>query len=98
MERGQRRVSDYASQVILWHRLFVGCGAAALILLVLAGLLFFALKIPRVFRSLTGRTRRKADRGEAGKTAALAGKDLPPEERKSMAGEEVPGRKELDEV
>lgn len=51
---------DYAAQMTLYHNIFRICSIAALCFFALAIVLFFTLKIPRVFGKLTGRLARKA--------------------------------------
>lgn len=51
---------DFEQQVIFYHKVFVYCAIAALIFLLIAIILFFVLKIPRVFGEMTGRDARKA--------------------------------------
>lgn len=51
---------NFEQQVTFYHNIFVYCAIAALIFLVIAVVLFFLLKIPRVFGEMTGRDARKA--------------------------------------
>lgn len=51
---------NFEQQVAFYHNVFVYCAIAALIFLFIAVLLFFLLKIPRVFGEMTGRDAKKA--------------------------------------
>lgn len=51
---------DFEQQIIFYHNVFVYCAIAALIFLLITIVLFFLLKIPRVFGEMTGRDARKA--------------------------------------
>ena len=62
---------DYASQVTLFHNIFISCGIAAFVFLTFAVVLFFALKIPRVFGELTGRPARMMTGEMQGDTSQL---------------------------
>lgn len=52
-------MGEAAGRIALYHNLFVGCLAAALLCLILAAVLFFILDIKAVLGYLTGRQRRK---------------------------------------
>ena len=51
---------NFEQMMNLYHGIFVYCGLAAILFLVIAITLFIFLKIPRVFSELTGRGARKA--------------------------------------
>lgn len=51
---------NYEQLVTVYHRIFVYCGMAAILFLLIAAALFFLLKIPLVFNELTGRSAKKA--------------------------------------
>lgn len=51
---------NFEQQVNLFHGIFIYCGIAALLLLLVAVSLFFLLKIPQVFSEITGRGAKKA--------------------------------------
>lgn len=51
---------NYEQQLSLYNNIKIYCGIAALIFLLLAIILFFALKIPGVFAELTGKKARRA--------------------------------------
>lgn len=53
-------MQNFEQMVNLYHSIFVGCGVAALILLIITAIIFIRLKIPKVFAELTGRTAKKA--------------------------------------
>ena len=51
---------NFEELVNLYHNINVYCAIAALVFLVIAIVLFFQMKIPRIFGELTGRTAQKA--------------------------------------
>lgn len=51
---------NFEQQITFYHNIYVYCAIAALIFLVIAILLFFVLKIPRVIGEITGRDAKKA--------------------------------------
>lgn len=60
----------FEQRYALYSSIYLYCGIAALILLLITIILFLVLKIPRVFGELTGRTARKAvEEGSVGKMA-----------------------------
>lgn len=55
---------NYEQLVTVYHRVFVYCGIAAILFLLIAVALFFFLKIPLVFDELTGRPHKKQSKTE----------------------------------
>lgn len=53
-------IQNFEQQVVFYHNVFVYCAVAALIFLVIAVVLFFLLKIPKVFGEFTGRDAKRA--------------------------------------
>lgn len=53
-------MQDFEQLMNLYHGIFVWCGAAAILFLILAAALFILLKIPQAFGELTGRVAKKA--------------------------------------
>ena len=53
-------MQDFEQLMNLYHGIFVWCGVAAILFLILAVALFILLKIPQAFGELTGRVARKA--------------------------------------
>ncbi len=53
-------MQDFEQLMNLYHGIFVWCGAAAILFLILAAVLFILLKIPQASGELTGRVARKA--------------------------------------
>lgn len=51
---------NFEQQITFYHNVYLYCAIAALIFLLIAIVLFFALKIPKVFGEMTGRDARKA--------------------------------------
>ncbi len=64
---------NFEELISLYNGLFVWCGIAAIVLLLLAIFLFIYLKIPKVFDELTGRGAKKAiaEMSENGASGAL---------------------------
>lgn len=56
-------IQNFEQQVVFYHNVFVYCAVAALIFLVIAVVLFFLLKIPKVFGEFTGRDAKRAIEG-----------------------------------
>ena len=56
---------NFERLMALYHSVFIYCGLAALVFMVMAVILFVLFKIPRVLGEFTGRTARKAIRGMA---------------------------------
>lgn len=52
-------MQDFEQMMNLYHTIFIGCGIAALLFLLLGIILFFVLKIPQTLGELTGRVARK---------------------------------------
>lgn len=53
-------IQNFEQQVVFYHNVFVYCAVASLIFLVIAVVLFFLLKIPKVFGEFTGRDAKRA--------------------------------------
>ncbi len=51
---------NFEQMVNIYHGIYVYCGIAAIVFLILAAVLFVLLKIPRIFSELTGRGAKKA--------------------------------------
>ena len=51
---------NFEQLINTYHALFVWCGIAAILLVLVAVFLFFWLKIPKIFDELTGRGAKKA--------------------------------------
>lgn len=53
-------MQNFEQMMNLYHGIFIGCGIAAIVFLVLAVVAFILLKIPRVFGELSGHIAKKA--------------------------------------
>lgn len=53
-------MTNFEQQMDFFHVIFVCFGTAALVILIMTVILFFALKIPQVFNEITGRKAKKA--------------------------------------
>ena len=69
---------NFEQLINTYHALFVWCGIAAILLVLVAVFLFFWLKIPKIFDELTGRGAKKAiaEMSENGASGALTGRNI----------------------